>query len=110
MDTARKHDLAWIRGNRIEVRFPKATLDMARVSNLITLFELVEEFVTHKPVEYFNHLQRTVRYAREGEWYLNRNVPDGQIVMSRVLWATFKEFVNAKPKTKNVKAFLAATD
>lgn len=107
MDSCIKHDLAWIRPNRIEVRFPAATIDADKVMNLITFFDLVEQFVrTPGRNMWFNAIQKKVRYGLE--WYMEYRKPAGFDEMSNKLWAQFKEFVNAKRKTKPIKEFLAS--
>lgn len=53
MELARGHyrGSATLRSNRVEVRFPKATLNMTRVKNVLSFLEFVEEYVEHDSVQ-----------------------------------------------------------
>lgn len=103
----RKGNMAWIRTNRIEVRFPKATTNIQSVLNLVTLFELLEEFVSRpNTAQDFSRDERGIVLERNDGLF--SIMPAGFTKLSNSRWKRFKEFVNAKPKTKNVKAFLEA--
>jgi hypothetical protein len=105
----RKGEMAWIRANRIEVRFPKATTNIQSILNLVTLFELVEEFVGKRgSMKHFSLSERGIRFDDVGLYFRDEPEPIGFSEMCKSRWKSFKEFVNAKPKTKNVKAFLEA--
>lgn len=105
-----KHDLAWAKPNRIEVRFPAATLDIDKILNLVTLFDLVERFVRKNGMaNWFDVKQANVRFVGpDSLWFEAVPKPAGFNEMSKAMWKEFKEFVDAQRKTEHIKAFLEA--